>query len=224
MKRKEKQLAIELRKKGYSYREIREKVPVSKSSLSLWLRSVGLSNRQKQRLTAKKLAAMRRGWEKVYQNRLDRVEKIVESAKNEVSQLIRNPLWLSGVMLYWAEGTKQKIWNPSARVQFNNSAPLMVKIFLQWIEKFFNIKRADYKLELYIHESADIRKSKSFWERTLQEKVNVVYLKRHKISSYRHSIARDYHGLIRITVLRSTNMNRRINGWIEGVCIYCGVV
>src|SRR5437016_6249903 len=32
--------AIALRREGYSYREIREQVPVSKSSLSLWLRDV----------------------------------------------------------------------------------------------------------------------------------------------------------------------------------------
>lgn len=49
----EKKKAIELRKQGLSYREILEQIPVAKSSLSLWLRSVGLSKKQKQRLTEK---------------------------------------------------------------------------------------------------------------------------------------------------------------------------
>jgi len=45
--------AIELRKKGLSYSEILKCVPVAKSTLSLWLRSVGLSKKQRQRLTDK---------------------------------------------------------------------------------------------------------------------------------------------------------------------------
>ena len=62
-KTQEKQRAITLRKQGLSYNEILKKVPVSKSSLSLWLRSVGLAKEQKQRLTEKKLTSMKRGWE-----------------------------------------------------------------------------------------------------------------------------------------------------------------
>jgi transposase len=54
VKFKEKETAIELRKQGYSYSEILKRVPVAKSTLSLWLRSVGLAERQKQRLSEKK--------------------------------------------------------------------------------------------------------------------------------------------------------------------------
>ena len=57
----EKNKAIELRKQGLSYREILEQIPVAKSSLSLWLKSVKLAESQKQRLTEKKLASARKG-------------------------------------------------------------------------------------------------------------------------------------------------------------------
>jgi transposase len=60
-KLKEKETAIELRKQGYSYSEILKKVPVAKSTLSLWLRSVGLAERQKQRLTEKKRKGQLKG-------------------------------------------------------------------------------------------------------------------------------------------------------------------
>src|SRR5207247_3622548 len=46
----ERERAIELRRHGLSYREIRAQVPVAKSTLSLWLRQVGLANAQRQRL------------------------------------------------------------------------------------------------------------------------------------------------------------------------------
>jgi transposase len=63
VKVKEKEIAIELRRQGYSYSEILKRVPVAKSTLSLWLRSLGLAKQQKQRLTEKRLAALKRGWE-----------------------------------------------------------------------------------------------------------------------------------------------------------------
>ena len=55
-KPEEKWKAVELRRKGLSYREILQHVPVAKSTLSLWLRTVGLSRPQTQRLTEKRLA------------------------------------------------------------------------------------------------------------------------------------------------------------------------
>ena len=58
---KEKNKAIELRQKGLSYKEILEQIPVAKSSLSLWLKSVKLSTNQKQRLTDKKRLSALRG-------------------------------------------------------------------------------------------------------------------------------------------------------------------
>lgn len=51
----EKLKAIKLRREGLSYREILRYVPVAKSTLSLWLRDVGLAKRQTQRLTKKDL-------------------------------------------------------------------------------------------------------------------------------------------------------------------------
>ena len=50
----EKSQAIAYRKQGFSYSEILSKVPVAKSTLSEWLKSVGLSKAQKHKLTEKK--------------------------------------------------------------------------------------------------------------------------------------------------------------------------
>lgn len=43
---KEKSKALELRKQGYSYTQIREEIRVSKSTLSLWLRDFPLSDKR----------------------------------------------------------------------------------------------------------------------------------------------------------------------------------
>lgn len=113
-KPEEKRRAIELRTQGLSYREIRRQVPVAKATLSLWLRAVGLSRPQQQRLTEKRLAAARRGWEKLRHERLERVTQATADAAQEATRRIdeRDMLWLIGTVLCWAKGTKSKAWRP----------------------------------------------------------------------------------------------------------------
>ena len=50
MKFKEKIEAVRLRRLGRSYAEIRKKVRASKSTLSMWLKDIRLSKKQKNRL------------------------------------------------------------------------------------------------------------------------------------------------------------------------------
>lgn len=122
----EKNKAIELRKQGLSYREILEKIPVAKSSLCLWLKSVKLAKSQKQRLTAKKLAGMKRGWEARHRNRVLLTEKVKNEAKGEISRLSERDLWLIGTALYWGEGDKEKNYRPGAGIRFSNSDHNMI--------------------------------------------------------------------------------------------------
>ena len=94
MKIKHKKKAIVLRKKGLTYSEILKQVPVAKSTLSLWLRSVGLSKRQKQNITRKKLLAARRGGEARRKKRIEITEKIKNKARLEVGEVTNKELKL----------------------------------------------------------------------------------------------------------------------------------
>lgn len=86
-KRVERKRAIELRKQGLSYREIRSEVPVAKATLSLWLRQVGLAKAQRQRLTAKRLAATHRGAQQLYEEKLERIGRILLEVESEATSL-----------------------------------------------------------------------------------------------------------------------------------------
>jgi len=130
-KMEESKKAINLRKRGHSYSEILKEVPVAKSTLSLWLRSVGLSKRQEQRLTEKKFAAALKGAQMRRKLRLTITEEIKNEAKDEIGSISNRDLWLIGIILYWAEGAKQKEHNPSQKVKFSNSDPKAIKIFLK---------------------------------------------------------------------------------------------
>lgn len=224
IKTKEHKLAIALRMKGFSYREILNKVPVAKSTLSLWLRSVGLSKRQKQRLTLKRLEAAKRGADKKRNQRLTITREIKEKAKAEISRMNfnRNALWLMGIMLYWAEGTKEKEKGRSTGVKFSNSDPLMIKLFLKWLREICNIPSNHIKYELYIHENSanNLDGARKYWSSSLGVKLSnfhAVYFKKHNIISRRRNIGKDYYGQLNIRILKSTLLNRRIAGWIEGI-------
>ena len=226
-----KKKAIQLRKQGYSYSEILKHVDVARSTLSLWLRSVGLSLRQKQRLTEKKLASIKRGWEKWRITRLDITKDIINKAQKDTKKIkiTTEKLWLMGTMLYWAEGAKSKVYRPSQAVSFSNSDPYMIKIFLLWLKKVLLISDHNIKFEIYIHETHKHKtdEAKKYWSIITgysKAKFDKIYFKKNKINSKRKNVGETYHGLLRIHVRKSTNLNRKITGWIEGVCNKWGIV
>lgn len=221
-----KEKAINLRKCGLSYSEILKQVPVAKSTLSLWLRSVGLSKRQKQRLTEKKMAAMRRGWEKVHYLRMKRWQNIRDEAAKEIFKLSRNERWLLGTALYWAEGAKEKEYGRATTIKFSNSDPQMIALFQNWLNEFFKIPKENLRYELYIHEKADWKSARTFWalKINIPWKNIVVYFKRHNPKPRRKNIGKEYHGLIRICAPNSILLTRKIDGWIQGICKNWGVV
>lgn len=226
VKTKEKEKAIKLRKRGFSYNEILKLVPVAKSTLSLWLKSVGLAKKQRQRLTEKKLAAMKRGWEACHKKRLDITEIIKNKARSDIGKISKRELWLMGTMLYWAEGAKEKKWNSGASLKFSNSDPTMIIFFLKWLKEICLISPQDIIYELYIHETANWKSAVRYWSKIISipsPKIRV-YFKHNKINTKRKNIGKDYHGLIMIRVKRSTNLNRKITGWTEGICQHCRVV
>lgn len=223
----EKRKAIELRTGGLSYNEIRRHVPVAKSTLSLWLRSVGLATPQRQRLTEKKLAAARRGGQKVHAERLARVRRIMAEAESEVQRRLGmgDWLWLVGAVLYWGEGAKPKVWRSAQHVQFTNMDPDMIILMRQWLIQRCGVSASSIHYSLYIHEKADIPRAQLFWAERIGVQPGGVrtYFKRHNASSRRRNTGQTYYGTMRIDVRRSTDLNRRIAGWIKGLLVYCGV-
>lgn len=230
MKNKQKNEAIELRKRGFSYSEILKNVPVAKSTLSLWLRSVGLSKKQKQRLTSKKLLSIKKGWLARKQQRINKTNYLKNKAINDINKLHINKdnLWLMGIMLYWAEGSKEKE-HLTSQVIFSNSNPYMIKLFLKWLNECVYIYENEINIQLYIHENHKKRIAGiiKYWSLTTGfslKKFDKIYYKKHNPNTLRKNILNNYYGQIRIIVKKSTDLNRTISGWIQGICNQCGVV
>lgn len=217
-----KEKAIDLHKKGYSYREIMREIPVAKSTISEWLYSVGLSKRQKQRLTEKKLAAAKRGGEAKRMKRLLLTEKIKTAAKKEIGKITKRELWLMGTMLYWAEGSKDKDYRPGCRTAFTNSDPDMIVIFLDWLKQICGRTLADITFEVCIHELQKDRTAEiiDFWSKEIgcsSTYFQHIYYKKGNANTKRKNIGRSYHGILKVNVKSSSSLNRQIAGWTQGV-------
>lgn len=207
-----KERAITLRKEGKTYREIRSEIPIAKSTLSDWLRSVGLSKPQQQRITQKRLDAALRGAQKRRDNRLKEIEECCNKGIKEIGALTERELWLIGVALYWAEGSKQTIKSKSAGICFVNTDPRMLRTCLAWLRQL-GVKEQSIRYDIYIHidRRTEAEKFRAWWMSQLNIS-NIprehIYFKKGNIQTKRSNVGDLYHGLLRIRVKESTSLNR----------------
>lgn len=225
MKNREREKAIILRKKGFSYSEILKKINVAKSTLSLWLRSVGLSKQQKQHLTIKKLEAAQKGASRKKELRIERTKAIKHEAAQEIGLITDRELFLVGVALYWAEGSKEKEYAPGSGVKFSNSDPMLIGIFLLWLLRICKISKDRIKFEIYIHESRkdSVRESVKWWAQITnfsEKNFTHIYFKKEKKKTNRKNTGKMYFGQLLVRVRGSSLLNRKIAGWMEGM-IHC---
>ncbi len=229
-KLKERQEAERLRRLGFSYSEIQQTVLASQASLSLWLRGVKLSTAQQSRLAEKKRAGNRAAAKKVRTLRLERVQGILKEAEREAYSRPQehDHLWALGVALYWAEGTKPKprASNRQERFELTNMDPAMILLVRKWAIECCGVSLSDFTYALYIHEGADVETARRFWCNRLEisrRQLNT-YLKKPNPATRRYNSGRNYHGTIRLSVRRSTDLSHRIMCWIRVTGKRWGVV
>lgn len=222
IKYKEKKKAIFLRKKGKTYSQILSLVSVSKSTLSVWLRSVQLAKKQKQKITQAKIEASKKGGLARKEQRIKNQKDIYEKALKEIGNISKRELFLMGVCLYWAEGRKEKTWCPSARFSFSNMDPYMIQLIIVWLLKACKVEKSMIYFSIYLHENHKDRvdQVKKYWSKVTGFPVNHfsrLYWKRNKIKTKRKNISENYFGLMCVQVRNSSSFVRKINGWFKGI-------
>jgi len=212
----DKNIAINLRIQGKSYGEIRSIIPnLSKSTLSNWLSNLNLTPKQQKRLKVniEKIsysARAKSAWIRRQKN-LERTKVIFEEAQKELPSLMRSPLFLIGLSLYWAEGSKT-----TNCVQFSNSDSRLVKIMIRWFKEVCNVPEEKLKIHIYIHEIYKHENCERFWS-----KITGVPVLKFGKTTYKptpHTIKKNfsYKGVCRIDI-GSINLLKRIFGWQQGI-------
>jgi hypothetical protein len=221
-KTQEKSKVIEMRKQGRTYSDILKAVPVAKSTLAIWLKEAKLSKSQKQKFsTAKRLASLR-GGEAKREQRVNIQNSILFNAKSEILYISKRELFLIGTVLYWAEGSKEKIERPGSQLAFSNMDPKMIQIFLTWLFRVCKIKKNMIIFNIFLHQThrGRVGKVKRYWSRITGfpiKSFTTIYWKRNKIKTNRKNTEEKYYGLLKIKVKTSSGLVRKIAGWTEGI-------
>lgn len=155
--------AKKLRARGYSLKEISEKLNISKSTASVWFRNFKLSPGALKRLEKRRLLGSVRASETKRKKR-EAVDKLLA---DEASLLIKSTditkkhLQLFCALLFWCEGTK----DTHAGVWFVNSDPLLIKAFLAILRLSFNIQEKRLRACIHLHDYHSPKKQTLFWSK-----------------------------------------------------------
>lgn len=169
----------ELRKVGYSMAEIAGKLKISKSTVSLWVRNVTLSDQAKQRIQSRKELGRAKGLFSKKAAELVEIAAIQTTVNNLYCQtdLNKNYFKLLSAFLYWGEGSKN-----SNCVSFINSDPVMMKTFVTLLRKSFEIDERKLRVLLHLHDYHNEVELKQFWSKVTEVPISQfskIYQKKH---------------------------------------------
>lgn len=153
--------AKKLRRKGYSFREISEYFSISKSTASLWTRNEILSKRAKNRIKKLGDKGRKRGKQTKLKKReqiWDEIDKNCNVLRNNNYNIEHYKLILAS--LYWGEGAKQNYI-----VNFINSDPFMIKLYLNLLRACYNIDEKKFRVRIHLHDYHNEEEMVSFWSK-----------------------------------------------------------
>jgi hypothetical protein len=204
--------AIALRQKGYTYNEIKEIVPVAKSSLSLWLKDLPLTKSEKIALKHRKNARISNGRIKVagilHTRRLAREKDQLSAARLVFKQHAQDPFFHAGLNLYWAEGGKR-----TNQWQFMNSDADMHRVMLSWLVKFADLNKKDLRFRLYIHKPYLSESCDKWWIKKLQVEPSQFLKTVIKPSGLGIKKRPNYRGCLRVEVRSSKALLNKMRFW-----------
>jgi hypothetical protein len=149
-----------LRRQGLAIRRIAATLGVSPSTVSAWVRDIPLTEEQ-----ARALRASHQGPDAVARrtsawSRLCRRRRELAQAEGRAAARIGDPLHLTGCMLYWAEGAKDR-----NQLSFANSDPAMVRTFCRFLRESLRIpdERITIRVNAYTGGGLDPEAIEAHW-------------------------------------------------------------
>jgi transcriptional regulator with XRE-family HTH domain len=164
VKTHERELARRLRQEeGAAVGEIAERLGVSKSSVSLWVRDIELSEAQQEALLQRNPAYNRQlsGWTKMAERRRAERRAFQDDGRRRARE--GDPMFIAGCMLYWGEGAKSR-----NQLQFANADPEMARFFVDFLRRYFGLSdEIRITCRLYADHLARQKEVEDFWLETL---------------------------------------------------------
>src|SRR3989344_6049043 len=161
-KTKEQESAYRMRVRGFSLNEISQKLGVSKSSASLWLRDVEFPATAQALISKKRFLARLKSSETHRSRTKQRLQEAMSFADGILGteRLNRSTMQIICALLYWCEGEKSK---NDKSFSFMNSDPALVATFLYLFRKGFTLDERKLRVCLHLHDYHNQEKQLQFW-------------------------------------------------------------
>lgn len=220
-----KNIVIDMRKRGFSYSEIKNSIHVPKSTIAFWLKDIKLTPSQFERLKNKQLETIRANSEKRKLKTKELIERIKESSAKDIDKISKRELWLMGIILYWRERLLLNNENDLRKgISFMSSDPYLIKLFLKWLEEVGNISREEIMFDIFIKKNRKeyIDEVVGYWSEVAgysKECFPHIYYQKSKtkINKKQITFLGSKMGLLRVRVKASSGLVRQIAGWIKGI-------
>lgn len=209
MKTAERDMARKLRREGLSMREIERRLGVARSTVSLWVREIELTDHQREELHARGLSA-RSHARRIYY----RARRRVYQEEGRALARRGEPLHAAGCMLFWAEGSRRR-----NVAQFTNSDPTMMAFFIGFLRRYFEVPNDGISLvcNLFSDHEERQRQIEDFWLATLdlpRSCLTKTMVNRYSRYSKRTRMNKLPYGTCRLTVNR-THVVQHLYGAIQ---------
>lgn len=208
---KDKEKAIELRKQGLSYKEIRQHVFVSKGLLSLWLSRLDLTHEEKERLRIHTQERVQRGRvATLIANRSRRIERervLIKGAEKLFKKWKNNPFFFVGLSLCLVGGVKK-----GYVFDFSAKEPEMIRLMVRWAKTFLSVDKKDIRFRVVVQGDHSKSSILAFWTKTLAVESSLFAFTVLKASKNPTKKAVSDMGCIRMSIYGVSHI-RTMNAW-----------
>jgi len=123
--------------------------------------------------------------------------------------MVGDPLWVSGTVLYWGEGTKER------DLQLANTDQRAIRVFMRWVI-LHHRRDAEFVARLHLHPTHDEQAAVARWRSTLGDGVEFGATS-WKAGGTGHRTNVHRFGVCSIRTRRSGLLLHRTLGWIDGL-------
>lgn len=208
-----------LRRKGKSYVSISAEIGVPKSTISNWFAKESWSKKIKSDLNDLRLKEAKKNLSMANfarsENQLKRREQYLREAQLEFEKLLKNPLFLIGLGIYWGEGDK----TDNGRVAVINTDPELLRIVVGFYRQCLGVLNSSLRIGLFIYEDINEEEITVFWSDILriprQQFIKTQVLK----SRSRLTKQKSKYGICSL-YFSSTEFSVKIHEWIRLLSIH----
>lgn len=210
--RKDKSVAQKLRESGQSYRDIEKTMNIPRSTLSEWFKEEEWSLVVKEKLDRVNLLSSTERIQNLNRVRGKRLEDIYNRARNEAREELQilkyHPLFVSGMMLFWGEGTK----TIKSQVRVTNTDPNLLRVFVNFLKEIISVPEEGVRASLLLYPDLDENQCRIYWAEALG--ISERFIARATFIEGRHKTKRLHQGVCTVYV-SSTYLKVKMMEWLK---------